>query len=80
MPRILTNGVNLSYQRTGEGAPVLFMMGSSPVTLNDSDGASTWLDLFELSAKKGMDANGQAWPDLVGDRREALRGSPRPAG
>lgn len=28
MPQVSTNGIRLSYQRSGQGEPVLFIMGS----------------------------------------------------
>ncbi|MFI1970721.1 alpha/beta fold hydrolase [Streptomyces cinnamoneus] len=44
----------------------------SPATRNDEEKVERWLDLFELSAP-GHTAAGQAWADIVSDRREELR-------
>ncbi|WNM31456.1 alpha/beta fold hydrolase [Streptomyces sp. Li-HN-5-11] len=43
----------------------------SPATLNDDAVASSWLEIFELTA--GETAPGQQGADAAGDRREALR-------
>jgi pimeloyl-ACP methyl ester carboxylesterase len=48
----------------------------SPATLDDDAAVASWLDIFELSG--GAVAGGQAWVDLTGDRRAALRGVTAP--
>jgi pimeloyl-ACP methyl ester carboxylesterase len=45
----------------------------SPQTLNDDDAITSWLEVFELTGDAGAQAGGQAWVDLLQDRREALR-------
>jgi pimeloyl-ACP methyl ester carboxylesterase len=45
----------------------------SPSTLNDDAAVTTWLEVFELSGGDDV-APGQQSVDVVGDRREALRG------
>jgi pimeloyl-ACP methyl ester carboxylesterase len=45
----------------------------SPHTLNDDDAVTPWLEVFELSGEAGSTAGGQAWVDLLQDRRDALR-------
>ncbi|WP_181803804.1 alpha/beta fold hydrolase [Streptomyces shenzhenensis] len=44
----------------------------SPRTLDDDNAVASWLDLFELSAGDRT-AAGQAWADIVDDRRMELR-------
>jgi pimeloyl-ACP methyl ester carboxylesterase len=70
---------DLALRRSGirlpreyEAAKSVFEM-LSPVTLNDDDAVSSWLDVFEFSGG-GNRAGGQdALTDADGDRREALR-------
>ncbi|MEU0946683.1 alpha/beta fold hydrolase [Streptomyces canus] len=44
----------------------------SPTTRNDDNAVSAWLDLFELADSEST-ADGQAWADIVDDRRHVLR-------
>lgn len=54
-----------------EAATAVFKM-FSPATLDNDVAVREWLDIFELSGT-GVSAGGQAWAELVGDRRDALR-------
>jgi pimeloyl-ACP methyl ester carboxylesterase len=50
----------------------------SPATLNDEAAASSWLETIHQSVGGKDPAIGQAWVDVSGDRREALRGVTAP--
>lgn len=50
----------------------------SPATLNDEVAAASWLETMRQSAGGKEPAPGQAWVDVSGDRREALRGVTAP--
>jgi pimeloyl-ACP methyl ester carboxylesterase len=45
----------------------------SPTTLNNDATVSVWLEIFELSGKRGETAGGQAGIDFASDRRDALQ-------
>jgi pimeloyl-ACP methyl ester carboxylesterase len=66
---LLESGVKLPAGY--EAATAVFKM-FSPATLDDDVAVREWLDIFELSGT-GVSAGGQAWAELVGDRRAALR-------
>jgi pimeloyl-ACP methyl ester carboxylesterase len=54
-------------------APMSVLQMFSPRTLNDDTAASTWLDIFEMSAARRASASGQNAVDFNADRRTALR-------
>ncbi|MGH3402554.1 MAG: alpha/beta fold hydrolase [Streptosporangiaceae bacterium] len=50
----------------------------SPVTLNDDEAISMWLDIYEMSGGRRAAADGQAALDLLSDRRDVLGAVPVP--
>jgi pimeloyl-ACP methyl ester carboxylesterase len=59
-----------------EAAMSAFQM-LSPASLNDDEVASLWLETFHVAAGKDT-ARGQAWADVIEDRRKALQGVTAP--